>query len=90
MCSVIDAIVETGLQDRLDPRMVRDNEYIEMRSRREKAIEAYERLPLEDGQKQVVNNLIEAYKELMDYYGEMAYKQGLADGTILMLELESW
>lgn len=90
MCSVIDAIVETGLQDRLDPRMVRDNEYIEMRSRREKAIEAYEQLPLEDSQKQVVNNLIETYKELMDYYGEMAYKQGLADGTILMLELESW
>lgn len=88
MHSVIDAIVESGLRDRLDPKMINDNEYIKMKERREKAIKSYEDIQMSVGQKQIIDRLIEEYKELMDYYGEMAYRQGLTDGIIMMLELE--
>lgn len=89
MESIMEAIIRSGIDERLNASLLEDPEDIKLsENMKEASIEfqfAIQGLP--DSKVADINNYIDARAEYTEHYGEMAYRQGIEDTIELLKNL---
>lgn len=81
---ILGAVIEEGVSKRLDAKLFCDEEYLQHQKRVMEHNEMCQVLEMENPE---VKDMLEAYVGRMERYGELAYRQGMADGIALVTEL---
>lgn len=81
---ILEAVIEEGINERLDAKLLTDAEYQQHQKR---VMEHNEMCQLLEMESPEIKDMLEAYIGRMERYGELAYRQGMADGIALVVEL---
>lgn len=87
MESLLDVLVDKGVNERMDHKLFEDEEYLDLHKELEEAIGRFDELELDDTQQLVVDRMVSAYTAEGAFYGEKAYRQGIFDCVELLKEI---
>ena len=85
--NIFEILMEHALNERFDEILFHDEEYRRLQNNMDKLLKNLDELSLSNAQMMVVDKLLAAHVESGNYYGKMAYQQGIRDCVLLLSEM---
>ena len=86
--NIFEILMEHALNERFDEILFQNEEYQKLQNNMDKLLKNLDELGLSNELMMVVDKLLAAHVESGNYYGKMAYQQGIKDCVLLLSEME--
>lgn len=85
--NIFEILTEHALNERFDEILFHDEEYRKLQNNMGSLLKKLDELGLSNELMMVVDKLLAAHVESGNYYGKMAYQQGIKDCVLLLSEM---